>query len=216
MALLGHPRTRLLAGVGTAAIVLGIVATVLVVKHPGGSAVGGPDAAGLPTEPITGAFINSRQDAHLVYPGAAVLGTVVNPEGPDSCSIDGCSADQARVDVFTATTASAATVRDWYRAELAANGYGCIGSGGPAYAYVTDDYSLGNRQFLLVSYVNRHQYNVSFLQGVPADRTIVETQYSINEMRYATFVPRLPAACSFPLPSPTTSSPAATTDPLRR
>ncbi|PZR81604.1 MAG: hypothetical protein DLM65_05535 [Candidatus Aeolococcus gillhamiae] len=216
MALLGGHRTRLLVGIGTAAIVLGIVATVLVVEHSAGSGVGRTDAAGLPTGPITGAFIDSRPDAHLEYPGAVVLSTVVNPEGPTSCSIDGCSADQAYVDVWTATTASAATVRDWYRAELLAQGYGCVGSVGPDYAYVNDSYGLGSRQYLVVSLVKRNQYNVGFLQRVPADRTIVETQYSISETRYATFYPQVPAMCSLPLPSPTISSPVATTDPVGR
>jgi hypothetical protein len=199
MALFEHPRARLVLAAGLAAIVLGIVATVLLVVHPFGAAASATDAAGLPTGPITGAFIDSRPDAHLVYPGATVLNTVVNPEGPTTCSIDGCSADQAHVDVWTATTASAATVRDWYKAEVVAQGYGCVGSGGPDYAYQTDVYSLGSREYLLVSYVNRDHYNVSFLQGVPADRTIVETQYSISETRYARLAPRAPAMCSLPL-----------------
>jgi hypothetical protein len=205
MALFEHPRARLVAAAGLPAIALGIVATVLLVAHPFGAAVSATDAAGLPTGPITGPFIDSRPDAHLVYPGATVLNTLVNPEGPTICSIDGCSPDEARVDVFTATTALAATVRGWYKAQLVAQGYGCVGSGGPDYAYTTDSYSLGSREYLLVSYVMRNQYNVSFLKDVPADRTIVETQYGISATRYATLLPHVPAGCSHPLPSPTPS-----------
>lgn len=208
MALLQHRPPRLVAAAGIVATVLGTTATVVLLAHPFGAAASAADTAGLPTGPITAAFVDSRPDAHLVYPGATVLKTVVNPEGPTACSIDGCSADQAYVDVWTATAASAATVRDWYKAEVVAQGYGCIGSGGPDYAYQTDSYSLGSREHLLVIYVDRDHYNVSFLQGVPADRTVVETQYSISETRYATLAPRAPAMCSRPLPLQT-PSPAA-------
>jgi hypothetical protein len=162
-----------------------------------------PDAAGLPTIPITAAYINSRPDAHLVYPGATILRTNVHPEGPTIHSLDGSTDDRAYVEVFMATPDSATEVRSWYKEQAASRNYMCIAGIGADYMYQFDVYLSGTREILVVGYIKPEQLRINFGQPVPFNRTIFETDYILNPVRDAVQKPVVPDLCFRPLPSPT-------------
>lgn len=200
-----HKPYPLLIATGLALLAAGAV-LAFVRLHTTESANGpGTDATGLPTTPITAAYINAQPDAHLVYPGATILRTNVHPEGPTVQTIDGTTDDRAYVEVFMATPDSAAQVRNWYKAQTQSQDFMCIAGIGADYMYQFDVYLRGTRQILLVGYIKPDQLRITFGQPVPSDRTIFETDYIINPARDPVESPVVPNVCFRPLPTPTVS-----------
>ncbi|MGH7722114.1 MAG: hypothetical protein ACRENL_04670 [Candidatus Dormibacteria bacterium] len=180
---------------------------VIYARGPGAqTASDATDRNGLPISAITSEFINARTDAHIVYPDATVLKTIVHPEGPTRNSLDGSSSDPAYVEVFMATPDSAAAVRDWYRSELAAQRFTCYGAVGSTYMYTEDGYVRGDREVLIIGYIKPTQVRGILRLEVPANRTIFETDYIINAVADAFQRSQLPGDCYLTLPTPTASA----------
>ncbi|MBJ7595422.1 MAG: hypothetical protein JF886_11295 [Candidatus Dormibacteraeota bacterium] len=189
-------------------IVAAVGAAGVEVFHARFGQIGGShtDVAGLPTGQITSDFISGRPDAHVAYPDATVMKTIVHPEGPTRNSLDGSSSDPAYVEVFMATPDSAAAVRDWYRNELAAQHFTCYGAVGATYMYTEDGYVRGDREVLIIGYIKPIQVRGILGLEVPASRTIFETDYIINAVADAFQRSRLPGDCYLTLPTPTASA----------
>ncbi len=189
-------------------IVLAVGVVGIAILHAFFGQAGRPqtDVAGLPTAQITSDFISARLDAHVAYPGATILKTVVHPEGPTLNSFDGSPAGRAYVEVFMATSASAAQVRDWYKTELATRHYTCFGAIGASYMYTDDGYIRGNRELLVVGYIKSSLLAGVIGQAAPSQRTVFETDYIINPAADAVQQGQLPTGCYLALPPSTPSS----------
>jgi hypothetical protein len=142
-------------------VILASIVALLVTHLAAQSSVGEVDADGIPLGPISAAYVSSRPDAHLTFPGAMVFHTEVVSEAPPSRP-GSTDFQVARVDQFTATTATPLQVREWFSSALSAAGYECYRAAEPSYVYTMDSYVRSARQVVFVGYVNPYFLRIAY------------------------------------------------------
>ena len=167
-----HTARALLIPLAVAA--LGITGSIAFVSHRGG---GTATTDGLPGSPVSLADVDARQEAHMYYPGSAVI----VKHGHSERAEFGSSPEPAYSETILASPATADTIRSWFRDHLSSDKWTCVRPlVSPVTVDILDFYQRGTREGFNVGIVNRSiaadTYNLTF----PSSGTIYQIDYIIN------------------------------------
>ena len=170
-----HRSHRLLAYAGVAAAVIaaafGTWAFLIPAQAPA------TDRDGLPTGPVTYRFVDSRPEAHLVYPGATVLASTGTTESSDP--LEGLK-NSAFAGAVLVTRDPPDQVYAWYQKQLSARGWKPYQLAALLSTQVSAaGYRRGVREFFVGAVDDSHMFRVA-PGAVPAGGTLFEFTYSIE------------------------------------
>ena len=135
----------------------------------------GLDAQGLPTGPVTAAFVRARPESHLSYPGARLFQALSAGE-----TGTGDNRAAAYAGGIYITPDDPDKVSAWFNRTLMVSGWSAPAGASPLAGEVsTVRYRRGHRETLAVGIDNSALARAVLGPGSPAGQTVFEYRYSI-------------------------------------
>ena len=136
------------------------------------------DSSGLPVDPVSYQFVNSRPPAHLVYPHAQTLRVIGH--GEQHYPAEGVT-NSAFAGAVLVTQDSQTQVYAWYRQQLRADHWKSYELAALLSTQLSaQGYQRGTREVFVVAIDDPHQLSSVIGTQVPAGGTVFEYTYSIS------------------------------------